>query len=214
MLIAKTVPEGIKDRECERFALQECPLVPYVPEKDPVQEMVSLLKSDLSLKMTIGADAELRLPIWHCGTREAFLMHVSSALNAIEKQGPFKAYKEVHEVYVEQCKVAKQLKADMNLFMTPTSKGKKATKKGTEQASDKASGKNRSVKEKALRRSRKARLRPMHLPQNFAKNTRPSTKQPCSQKRPPTTRKKPLQPRCFSFTQTCCLWMQSTRGTR
>jgi hypothetical protein len=58
--------------------------------------MVSHLKSDLSLKTIIGVDAELRLPIWHCGTREAFLMHVSSALNAIEKWGTFKAYKEAH----------------------------------------------------------------------------------------------------------------------
>jgi hypothetical protein len=102
MSLAKAVPEGIKDRECKRFALREHPLVLYVPEKDSVQEMVSLLKSDQSLKRTIGADAELRLPIWHCGTREAFLMHVSSALNAIGKRGTFKAYKEAHEAYVEQ----------------------------------------------------------------------------------------------------------------
>ncbi len=100
--IAKAVPEGIKDRECKRFALQESPPVPYVPEKDPIQESVSLLKGDQSLKTTIGADAELRLPIWHCGMREAFLMHVSSALDAIKKQGTFKAYKGAHEAYVEQ----------------------------------------------------------------------------------------------------------------
>jgi hypothetical protein len=90
--LAKAVPEGIKGRECERFALRECPPVPYVPEKDPVQETVSLLKSDQSLKTTIEADAELRLPIWHCETRKAFLMHVSSALNGIKKRGTFKAY--------------------------------------------------------------------------------------------------------------------------
>jgi hypothetical protein len=82
MLLAKAVPKGIKDQERKRFALGECPPVPYVPEKDPVQETVSLLKSNQSLKTTIGADAELCLPIWHCGTREAFLMHVSSAFNA------------------------------------------------------------------------------------------------------------------------------------
>jgi hypothetical protein len=63
MSITKAVPEGIKDRECKRFALQECPPVPYKPEKDPVQESVSLLKSDQSLKTTIEADAELHLPI-------------------------------------------------------------------------------------------------------------------------------------------------------
>jgi hypothetical protein len=101
-LLAKAVPEGIKAWECRRFALQERPPVPYVPEKDSVQESVSLLKSDQSLKTTIGADAELCLPIWHCGTHEVFLMHVSSALDAIGKQGTFKAYKEAHEAYVEQ----------------------------------------------------------------------------------------------------------------
>jgi hypothetical protein len=120
-----------------------------MPEKDPVQETVPLLKSDQSLKTTIEADVELCLPIWHCRTCKAFLMHVSSALDAIKKQGTFKAYKEAHEAYVEQRNVVKLAKADMSLFMTPTSKGKKATKKGTEKAPKKASGKNRSEKEKA-----------------------------------------------------------------
>jgi hypothetical protein len=73
--------------------------------------------------------------------REAFLMHVSSALDAIKKQGTFKAYKEAHEAYVEQHKVAKQEKADMALFMAPTSKGKKASEKASEKASKKASEK-------------------------------------------------------------------------
>jgi hypothetical protein len=121
MSIAKAVPEGIKDRKCKRFALQERPPVPYVPEKDPVQESVSLIKSDQSLKTTIRADAELHLPIWHCRTREAFLMHVSSALDAIKKRGTFKAYKEAHEAYVEQREVAKQVKAAVALFTAPTS---------------------------------------------------------------------------------------------
>ncbi len=154
MSIAKAVPKGIKDKECKRFALRECPPVPYVPEKDPDQETVSRLNSDQSLKTTIGADAELRLPIWHCGTRKAFLMHVSSALDAIKKWGTFKAYKEAHEAYVERCNVAKQVKANMSLFMTPTSNGKKANKKGTEKASNKASGKNRSEKEKASQKTK------------------------------------------------------------
>jgi hypothetical protein len=154
MLLAKAVPEGIKDRECERFALQECPQVPYIPEKDSIQETVSLLKSDQSLKTTIGADGELCLPIWHCGTREAFLMHVSSALNAIKKRGTFKAYKEAHEAYVEQREAAKKAKVNMQLFVTAASKGKKAVKKGTEKASKEASGKNCSEKEKASQKTK------------------------------------------------------------
>ncbi len=92
----KTVPEGIRDHECKRFPLSERPLVPYVPEKDPIQETVAALKNVQSLKTTIGEDTELGLPIWHCGMHEAFLMHVSMALNAIQKQGTFKACAEAH----------------------------------------------------------------------------------------------------------------------
>jgi hypothetical protein len=155
---AKAVPEGIKDRECERFALQERPPVPYVPEKDPIQETVSLLKSDQSLKTTIGVDAERRLPIWHCRMHKAFLMHVNSALDTIEKRGTFKAYKEAHKAYVEQREAAKQAKAALALFTAPTSEGekvsKKASKKASEKASKKASGKNRSEKEKASEKTK------------------------------------------------------------
>jgi hypothetical protein len=154
MSIAKAVPEGIKDRECKRFALQERPPVPYVPKKEPVQESVSLLKSDQSLKTTIGADAELCLPIWHCGMHKAFLMHVSSALNAIKKRGTFKAYKEAHEANVEQREAVIEAKANMHLFATPASEGKKADKEGTEKASKEASGKNRSEKEKASQKTK------------------------------------------------------------
>jgi hypothetical protein len=146
MSLAKAVPKGIRDKECKRFALQERPPVPYVSEKDPVQETVSALKSDQSLKTSIGVDAELRLSIWHCGTCEAFLMHVSSALDAIKKQGTFKAYKEAHEAYVEQRKVAKQAKAALALLLVPTSEGKKASKKAS---SEKAPAKKSSEKEKA-----------------------------------------------------------------
>ncbi len=62
-----------------------------MPEKDPVQETVYALKRDQSLKTTIGEDSELCIPIWHTGRCEAFLMHVSTTLNAIKKRGTFKA---------------------------------------------------------------------------------------------------------------------------
>jgi hypothetical protein len=88
MSLAKAVPEGIRDKECKRFALREHPPVPYVPEKDPIQETVSTLKSDQSLKTTIREDAELRLPIWHCGTYEAFLMHLSKPLTQSRNRAP------------------------------------------------------------------------------------------------------------------------------
>jgi hypothetical protein len=141
MSLAKAVPKGTRDKECKRFILQECPPVSCMPEKDPIQETASALKSDQSLKTTIGEDAELRLPIWHCGRREAFLMHMSTALNSIEKWGTFKAYKEAQEAYVEQREVLKQAKTALAILPAPTSEGKKDSKK--------ASRKNSSEKEKA-----------------------------------------------------------------
>ncbi len=88
MSLAKAVPNSIKDKECKRFALQERPPLLYMPEKDPVQQTVSALKSDQSLKTTIKEDAELCIPIWHTGMREAFLMHVSTAFGRLRNTAP------------------------------------------------------------------------------------------------------------------------------
>ncbi len=109
-----------------------------MPEKDPVQETISALKSDQSLKTTIGEDAELCIPIWHTGMREAFLMHVSTALNVIEKWGTFKPYKEAIEAYVEQRKAMKKAKATLALLTVPASEGNKTSKKSFKKASGKA----------------------------------------------------------------------------
>ncbi len=138
MSLAKAVPDNIKDKECKRFAQQEHPPVPYMPEKDPVQKTVPTLKSDQSLKAIIGEDTELRLPIWHCGMCKAFLMHVSTAINASKKWGTFKAYKEACEVYVEQSKAAKQAKATLAILNAAMREGEKTSKKTSEKASQKA----------------------------------------------------------------------------
>jgi hypothetical protein len=135
MSLAKAVPNGIKDKECKRFALQECPPVPYVQEKDPVQETVSALKSDQSLKTTIGEDTELCIPIWHTGMCEAFLMHMSTAVNPIKKRCTFKAYKEAFVAYVEQRKAVKNRKAVLALLMALTSNGEKTSKKASKKSS-------------------------------------------------------------------------------
>jgi hypothetical protein len=100
MILVKAVLDGIRDKECKTFALQEHPPVPYVLEKDLVQVMVSTLKSDQSLKTTVKEDTELCLPIWHCGMCKAFLMHISTAVDTIKKNGTFKTHKEACEAYV------------------------------------------------------------------------------------------------------------------
>jgi hypothetical protein len=212
MSFAKAVPKGIKDRECKRFALQERPPVPYVPEKDTVQETVSLLNSDQSLETTIRADAELRLSIWHCGRRKAFLMQVSSALNAIKKRGTFKAYKEAHEAYLEQKEMAKQAKATLALFTASTSKGEKASEK----ASRKEPAKKSSEKEKAPKKTKEGlTLAKAPAPEHCDEyqtlyNKATFAKETAKNKRKTTTTE------MFQFYTNLLslgLWMPSTRGT-
>jgi hypothetical protein len=204
MSLVKTVPKGIRDKECNKFALRERPPVPYMPEKDPVQETVSTLKSDQNLKTTIGEDAELCLPIWHCGTLDAFLMHLSTALDAIKKRGTFKAYKEAVEAYVEQQEVVKKAKAALALLVAPSSKGKKASKKALAEKSP----------EKALQKTKENVALANSPAPDFRMSIRPSMTRPTLQRRPPRTSTKPLLPRCFSSKQICCLWMSSMGGTR
>jgi hypothetical protein len=78
MSLVKAAPDGLKDCECKKMALRKRTLIPYVKEKDSVQETVSSYK-DNHLKTLINSGTELRVPIWHSGMREAFLIHVGSA---------------------------------------------------------------------------------------------------------------------------------------
>jgi hypothetical protein len=64
--------------------------------------------------------------------RGAFLMHMSTALNAIKKQGTFKAYAEASELYVEHCKVVKQAKAALALVNATASKGEQNSKRASQ----------------------------------------------------------------------------------
>ncbi len=88
MSLAKATPNGLKDRECEKMALRERPPIPYVPENNSVQDTISSFK-DNHLKTLINEGTELRVPIWHSGTCEAFLIPVGSAQEAIKKKGYF-----------------------------------------------------------------------------------------------------------------------------
>jgi hypothetical protein len=66
--------------------------------------------------------------------RKAFLMQVSTSIDAIKKQGIFKAYTEVHELYGDQRKLAKQAKALLAELDKATSKGEKNSKKASKKA--------------------------------------------------------------------------------
>ena len=112
MSLAKAAPDGLKDRECEKMALRECPPIPYVPEKDSVQETVSSYK-DNNLKTLIKEGKELQVPIWHSGTRKAFLIHVGSAREAIKKKGYFKSFEDHSNDYSEKREKVKEPKKQL-----------------------------------------------------------------------------------------------------
>ena len=101
MSLAKSVPEGLKPQECKCTKLREPPPIPYIPEKDKVQEEVARLRN-LQIKTTLEKDTTFNFPVWHKnGTQEAFLMHVTWVLNAIKKHGHFKDYDKAQKAHDE-----------------------------------------------------------------------------------------------------------------
>jgi hypothetical protein len=101
------------------MALRERPPIPYVPEKDSIQETVASFK-DTTVKTTLGSGTELRVPVWHSGTREAFLIHVGSARGAIEKKGFFKSFEEHSKDYAEKRKKVKEIKKQAEALIEAT----------------------------------------------------------------------------------------------
>jgi hypothetical protein len=65
MSLAESVPEGLKPQECKLTKLREPPPIPYIPEKDKVQEEVARLRN-LQIKTSIEKDTTLNF--W-CGMR-------------------------------------------------------------------------------------------------------------------------------------------------
>jgi hypothetical protein len=133
MSLLKTVPGGLKPRECERIKLREPPPVPYVPTKDEVQDEVTRMRS-LKIKTTIEKDTTLNFVVWQeNGTREAFLMHVTAVLNAIKKRGHVKDYEMAAKEYEGAKKAVESAKAGLALLDRTGEKGKKSQKKKTKE---------------------------------------------------------------------------------
>ncbi len=78
MSMSKMVPNGLKPQECERVKLCKPPPVPYMPEKDKVQDKVTKMRN-MEIKTHIKKNTTLNFPVWQeNGTREGFLMHVTA----------------------------------------------------------------------------------------------------------------------------------------
>jgi hypothetical protein len=92
---AKVAPVGLQPQKCERNTGRSKPTIPYIPEKDVLQESVD--SSANTLKLTLPHKVELRIPVWSKGTPEQFLVHVQSALDAIRQKGLQAALDKVHK---------------------------------------------------------------------------------------------------------------------
>jgi hypothetical protein len=157
MSLLKSVPEGIKPRECKHTKLREPPSVPYIPTKDEVQEEVARLKN-LKIKTTIEKDTTLNFPVWHeNGTREAFLMHVTAVLDAIKKRGHFYDYKKAEKVHEEARKAIESARAGLALFDGTGTKSKGFCKKKAREAVEKALAKAHNTPSQKLGKPRKLR---------------------------------------------------------
>jgi hypothetical protein len=129
MSLLKSVPEGLKPRECKCIKLCELPPVPYVPTKDKVQDEVVKLRN-LKIKTMIEMDTMLNFQVWHENrTREAFLMHVTAVLDAIMKRGHFYDYEKAAKVHKETMKAIESARAALSLLDGPGAKAKKLHKK-------------------------------------------------------------------------------------
>jgi hypothetical protein len=116
MSLAKSVPEGLNPQECKQTKLHKPPPVPYIPEKDKVQEEVAKLQN-LQIKTSLEKDTTLNFLVWHENrTREAFLMHVTAVLDAMKKRGHFKDYDRAQKAYEEAKKAAESAEAGLALI--------------------------------------------------------------------------------------------------
>jgi hypothetical protein len=80
----KVAPEWLKPQECERNTGRSRPPIPYIPEKDVLQEAVD--SSANTLKLRLSHKVELCIPVWSKGTPEQFLVHIQQAIDAIKDQ--------------------------------------------------------------------------------------------------------------------------------
>jgi hypothetical protein len=125
MSLSKSVPEGLNPHKCEQTKLREPPPVPYIPEKDKVQEEVAKLRQ-LQIKTSLEKDTTLNFPLWQeNGTGEAFLMHVTAVLDAMKKRGHFSNYDKAQKPYKEAAKAAQLAEAQLALLKGTLEKSSK-----------------------------------------------------------------------------------------
>jgi hypothetical protein len=149
MSLLKSVPNGLKPRECKRTKLREPPPVPYVSTKDKVQEEVAKLRN-LEIKTTIKKDTTLNFPVWRKnGTHKAFPMHVTAVLDAIKKHGHFHDYEKAEKAYSEAKKAIDSARVGLFLLDCTGARSRRFRKKNAKEAAKKALAKAQESKSEA-----------------------------------------------------------------
>jgi hypothetical protein len=138
MSMLKTVPDGLRARECKQIKLREPPSVPYVPVKDDQDEVARM--HNMEIKTTLEKDTTLNFAVWQeNGTHEAFLMHVTAVLDAIKKRGHFDDYEKAAWKYKEAMEAVESARAGLSLLEKSVRKASKEKKKTKDKAKE---GKN------------------------------------------------------------------------
>ena len=71
--MSKAVSDGLKPQECKQGSGRVKQPIPYIPEKDELQEAVD---STASIKLTLPTKVELQVSVWSRGTPAKIIMHV------------------------------------------------------------------------------------------------------------------------------------------
>ncbi len=133
MSMLKTVPDGLKARECKRIKLREPPPVSYMPVKDEVQDEVARMCS-MEIKTTLEKDTTLNFAVWQeNGTRKAFLMHVTAVLNAIKKRGHLDDYEKATGQYEKAKEAVETTRAGLLLLQESARKSSKEKDQGRQE---------------------------------------------------------------------------------
>ena len=91
MTLSKSVPKGLKPQECEHGSGHNKPSIPYILEKDELQEAVE--NGTSTIKLMLPHKVELGVSVWTSRTPEQFVVHVQQAISAIREEGLEEAYK-------------------------------------------------------------------------------------------------------------------------
>ena len=84
--MSKAVADGLKSQECERGSSPVKPPIPYIPEKDKLQEAV---ESTALIKFTLPTTVEFQVSVWSRVPRRTS----SCRSNKLSQPSRIKAYK-------------------------------------------------------------------------------------------------------------------------